>query len=129
MFFSHGIINSALNTIYINSVNIMYIMKGDENMYGFSNTKRAKTAVLLLILGLLLFYLAPSTSARQPASIIISGPAEAEQPPFMAVLNYQFIAEVFDQDGNLMEDEQVEWSVSPEEAGSMTGDGTLTKAY
>ena len=34
----------------------MYIMKGDENMYGFSNTKRAKTAVLLLILGLLLFF-------------------------------------------------------------------------
>ena len=43
----------------------------------------------------------------------------------MAVLNYQFIAEVYDQDGNLMEGEQVEWSVSPEEAGSMTGDGTL----
>ena len=43
----------------------------------------------------------------------------------MAVLNYQFIAEVYDQDGNLMEGKQVEWSVSPEEAGSMTGDGTL----
>ena len=103
----------------------MYIMKGDENMYGFSNTKRAKTAALLLVVGLLLFCLAPSISALQPASIIISGPAEAEQPPFMAVLSYKYTAVVFDQNGNVMEGEKVEWSVSPEEAGSMTGDGTL----
>ena len=65
---------------------------------------------------------------EQVERVEISGPAVAEQPPFMAEISYQYTARVLGNQGTEMEDRRIRWSMTPLSAPGvslMPGYGTL----